>query len=146
MKTNTNTIAKSITMGSVAAFAFLGMVSASLANAATYLYVTSTGELNTVEADTASMAIMTAPNIAYNSGVIEVDEYNELAENDATVNGNTSANNNDEEDYAYVDAEGDVEYVEADSDSEALAESDNDAAYNSGVLDTEEFDDSENLE
>lgn len=143
----TNTFVKPVALGSIAAVAFLALVQGTIASAQTFLYVTADGDLATVEADTADMAIMTAPNIMYNSGVIEVDNYNELAEDDVDTSSDTTATAGGDDTYAYVDKSGDVEYVEADSDSEALNEAEEeDAAYNSGVLDTEEFDESEDLE
>ena len=91
------------------------------------------------------MAIMNAPDIAANSGVIEMDNFAALGGSEVEASQTTDANNDDDT-YAYVDEEGEIEYVDADSDAEALDESEDDAAYNSGVLDTEEFDDSEELE
>ncbi|MAQ59135.1 hypothetical protein CL638_00250 [bacterium] len=138
---NTNTFVKPVALGSIAAFAFLGMVSASLANAATYLYVSTSGSLEEVEANTATEAINTAPDIMYNSGVILKSQFEGMDESDSTT-----SSSDDDASYAYVDESGDVEYVDADSDDEALEESEDDAADDSGVLNTEEFDDSDNLE
>lgn len=141
----TNTFTKPVALGTIAAIAFLALVQGTIASAATYLYVTTSGDLSAVEADSAMEAINTAPNIASNSGVIMMDNYQALGDDSTTASADVDTNSDDDT-YAYVDQEGDVEYVEADSDSEALAESDNDAAHDSGVLDTEEFDDSEDLE
>ena len=142
----TNTFLKPVALGSISAFMFLGLAQATIANAQTYLYVTSAGSLSSIEADTADMAIMNAPDIAANSGVIEMDNFAALGGSEVDDSTSDKANANDDDTYAYVDEDGDIEYVDADSDAEALDESEDDAAYNSGVLDTEEFDDSEELE
>lgn len=131
----------SITLGVIAGIAFLGLASASLASAETYLYVNTSDQLASYEANTAQAAINQPTDIAYNSGVILVSEYNELSDTDATVTQNTGGENR----YAYVSASGSLLYVMADSASAAINSAAN-IADNSGVIETSEFDESGDLE
>lgn len=131
----------SITLGVIAGIAFLGLASASLASAETYLYVNTSGQLASYEANTAQAAINQPTDIAYNSGVILVSEYEDLTDTDTTVTQNTGGENR----YAYVSANGNLLYVMADSASAAINSATN-IADNSGVIETSEFDDSGDLE
>lgn len=131
----------SITLGVIAGIAFLGLASASLANAETYLYVNTSGQLASYEANSAEAAINQPTDIAYNSGVILVSEYNDLTDTDTTVTQPSEG----EKRYAYVSVSGDLLYVMANSSSAAINSATN-IADNSGVIETSEFDSSENLE
>lgn len=137
-KTQTTT---SITLGAIAGIAFLGLASASLASAETYLYVNTSGQLASYEANTAQAAINQPTNIASNSGVILVSEYEDLADTDSTV----TQTSDGESRYAYVTANGNLLYVMADSASMAINSATN-IADNSGVIKTSEFDESSDLE
>ena len=101
----------------------------------TYLYVNTSGQLQSYQADTANEAITGPLNIADNSGVILVSEYNDLAEED---NGTTYSSDGKTR-YAYVSTSGNILYVMANSPTEAINSADN-IADDSGVLETEEFD------
>ena len=69
MQTHTLNTIKTVTAGTMAIALF--MAGTSLASAATYSYVNTSGEVKTVEANSASAALQLAVNIDPNSGVIE---------------------------------------------------------------------------
>lgn len=127
---------KVFALSMISTLAIMTMFSSTVASAQMYYYVNTVGELQLVEANTATLAISTASGIAMNSGVI-------LASSLVYMH-NPSTDDNDGT-YAFVDKGGDIDYVEADSEEEALEVSDDEAASNSGVLDTETFDDSGSL-
>lgn len=102
------------------------ILGSSIAFAQSFYYVNTTGTLRSVEADTPTLAIATAPNIAYNSGVIVADEYRDLVDEESFGTGGG------EQTYAYIDRDGDVRTVRANSPSEALAVA-QDIAPHSGV-------------
>ena len=106
-----------------------------VSSAATFHYVTSNGYTATVEADSAAEALVTAPNIAANSGVA-IDRG--LIEPGTPVpsvtdNGNAAGYQNpNTETYVYVNAQGYTADVAAPSAEVALEIAPNIAA-NSGV-------------
>lgn len=92
--------------------------------AATYSYVAATGDIRTVEAPTAEVAIATAPNRMVHSGVVlgvlGGDDFKAVTM------------------YQYIDEEGRVDSIAANDASEALAMSEYNRAETSGVVNSEE--------
>jgi hypothetical protein len=105
-------------------FALAGMLVIGLplfSFAATYHYVTTGGDVASVEADSASQALATAPNIHPNSGVAIDLGFIEVGM-DVDVPPSTSGGGLY---YAYVDANGTVRTVAASNPSEALLNASN---------------------
>jgi hypothetical protein len=112
----------------IASLGFFG-ASAVLADT-TYYYVTANEEIATVTADSSTMALNTAPNIKYNSGVIAADGLFGQGGDYVTADSDT---------YLYVDASGNIDTESAASASAALNQTDVDARYNSGVIAAQDY-------
>lgn len=95
--------------------------------ASTYAYVNQSGQVNTVVADTPSIAIAIAPSIASNSGVMLVN-----GSTGAVLGTNTSATYGVTT-YAYVNQAGTVIAISADSSALAFASAFG-ISENSGVM------------
>lgn len=94
---------------SFAALSLLILPAVSLAS--TYQYVSTSGNLQSIEAGSASTALATAPNLAVHSGVM-------LAGVGSTVNGGGTTNANTF--YQFIDVNGSVQSVNAASATAAL--------------------------
>lgn len=114
-----------IIIGSVVTFLTLSTFSLS-AVAATYQYVNTTGSIQNVEADSASQALATAPNIAPNSGIMP---YMVLT----TVITNNVGSILPYVSYQYVDVFGQVQTTAASNSNQAFATAIN-IALHSGVM------------
>ena len=100
----------------------------------TYLYVNTTGEVKTVMADNADEALMNATDRDPNSGVMLARQYENPVPN------TTTATNGDDDEYLYVDEDGNLAAEDADTPAEAINEAD-DIKYNSGVIDADQYED-----
>jgi hypothetical protein len=100
----------------------------------TYLYVTTSGEVKTVQADNADEAMMNATDRDPNSGVMAATQY----EDPVPTTTNTTAS--DEDEYLYVDEDGNIAAEDAATPMEAITEAD-DIMDNSGVIAADEYED-----
>lgn len=103
----------------------LALPATSLAN--TYHYISNSGTLQSVQADTPVMAISVAPNIAYNSGV-QLATRGGVGGDGSGVFTNTAGNH-----YQFVDARGNLQSINAVNASVALSIAPN-IAPTSGVI------------
>jgi hypothetical protein len=94
--------------------------------AGNYQYIDTTGSLRSIEATNATIAINTAPSIAYNSGV-------RLVTSNDTIPYNTPVTNASRNFYQYIDTSGNIRSINASSASIALASASNIATH-SGVI------------
>ncbi len=117
---------KTTILGLVATFAFLSTFSLSV-SAATYLYINTAGNIQTVEAISASQALAIAPNISAHSGVML---YSGLPTVITSVNVNQTF---PYVTYQYVNTMGQVQTVIASSSAEAFSLATN-IDPNSGVM------------
>lgn len=110
--------------------------------ASTYQFIDTSGNLKSVEANSATEALNTAYHLAVHSGVILATSYSKLdAMGGSDTSTNTAYTTADDYKYtgtgganmyAYVKTNGDIGYITADSVSSALANA-TDIMYNSGV-------------
>ena len=142
-----------ILLPAVVLFAGLGLAGA---QAQTFYYVMIDDTVAATEADNATMALMNATNIKYNSGVISADamlglgasmamndddsdtsdmDMNDTEEEFELTNASTGevATDDDMETYAYVTSAGRIKYVEAATPEQALTMA-TDIAMHSGVV------------
>lgn len=96
----------------------------SFANAATYEYIDSSGNTKTTTANTGSEALLNAPNLAVNSGVILVDQNNNTTYTYQSSNATQ---------YGYVNSSGVITSITANTATQALANAINISAH-SGVI------------
>ena len=100
----------------------------SVASAATYLYVNTSGNVQSIEANNPTQAMAVAPNLAVHSGVMLVGgtplAVGGIGGADVSVTSNT---------YLYVDTNGNVRTVFANNSTQAMAIAPNKALH-SGVM------------
>jgi hypothetical protein len=122
MKKIINSIKVSMLTAAILAVSF-----PAFAYASTYAYVSQSGQMNTVVADTPERAILTAPDIAIHSGVILVNSSTGVV-----LGANFSTTYNTKT-YAYVNHAGTVMAISAGSSADAFAKA-LDISNNSGVI------------
>lgn len=133
-----NTLERMTLFTGIAAVMSGVLFTATLVSAQTYYYVDTQGNLEAQEANSPAEAMMMAEDIAYNSGVIEADEYEGMdADVDMSSDSDTTVSTDDDA-YLYVDEEGDIDVEVADTPTEAINDAD-DIKYNSGVIDAESY-------
>src|SRR3989344_833484 len=110
--------------------AILAMILPAFSYAATYAYVSQSGQVNTVVADTSASAIMNAPNISIHSGVMLVSASGGTG---AVLGANTTTTTYGTKTYAYVNQSGVVITISADSSAMAFANAVN-IDENSGIM------------
>ena len=93
-----------------------------IANAATYQYVSTSGVVNSVAANSPTEALAIASNLGLHSGVMLVSDTTEV------INGDYVAQGQGANVYMYINTSGQVSFVSANSVQEALA-----TAYNLGM-------------
>lgn len=121
--TSSVTLALAVAMIGLFAFSF-----PAISNAATYAYVNTSGAVVNTTANSPSIAIATAPNIALHSGVILVNSNSNItAAPVVTTSGEQQIG------YLYVNASGEVVYVDANSSADAFSGSINIGSH-SGVM------------
>ena len=98
-----------------------------VAGASTYEYVNTSGNISTVIADSASVALTTANNLAVHSGVIKTSRT------DQKLNQPSNYDQGQTTSYAYVNTSGEVIEVNANTSAQAFTNSDN-IALHSGVM------------
>lgn len=126
------TLSKLTYLTGIIAVASLGLFTAGVVSAdTTYIYENMNGELQTIQADSATEALTSATDIKYNSGVITATEYEETVSSSDT--GDTTSDQ-----YLYVSADGDIEIESADTASDAIMDAD-DRRTTSGVIDAEVY-------
>jgi len=109
--------------------AILAMILPAFSYAATYAYVSQSGQVNTVVANTSASALMNAPNISLHSGVMLVSTNGGTG---AVLGANTTTTYGTRT-YAYVNQSGVVITISADSSAMAFANAVN-IDENSGIM------------
>jgi len=111
--------------------AFALVVLPAVTSANTYQYISTSGSLQSVQADNAMQALATAPNLAANSGVILVGSDGKLTPSDNTNPTNTNPTSGSF--YQYINTDGNVQSIDTTSASVAIATATNIAPH-SGVI------------
>lgn len=127
MKTKTFTMTSLTSLVAVAAL----FIAASTAFAAeeAYLFVNTTGQLESETSETSTAALNEAVDIKHNSGVILASEYYALAGESITTDEIVAGS---DQVYAYIATDGTMKFVTASSPTEAMSSA-TDIKYNSGV-------------
>lgn len=106
--------------------AFALLLAPTISFASTYQYIGTDGDLHSVEADSASVALATAPNLALHSGVILVGSDGKITEADGTVRMSGTF-------YQYINTSGNLQSIDAANASIAIATASNISPH-SGVI------------